>query len=98
MAIHKDLSKPSSIYVCVSTCYAFLELLCLFANKPCLSMVRRNNVPGYEESRQKVDLGFGVFLVLLFVRVFVGFFKKCISRYSKSQLTSGNGRPKDHKS
>lgn len=58
----------------------------------------RNNAPGYEESRQKVDLGFGVFLVLLFVRVFVGFFKKCISRYSKSQLTSGNGRPKDHKS
>lgn len=55
MTIHKDLSKPSSIYVCVSTCYAFLELLCLFANKLCLSMVRRNNAPGYAESRQKVD-------------------------------------------
>lgn len=77
--------------LCISGIVTFL-----FASMPCLSMVGRNNTLGYVESRQKVDSGIGVSLVLLSGRIFFIFFKKHIGRYSKFQLTSGNGRPKDN--
>lgn len=56
----------------------------------------------YVESRQKINSGLGGFLVGFFLggggEVFGFFFRKHIGRHSKSQSTSGNGRPKHYNS
>lgn len=88
MTIHKDLSKPSSMYVCVSTCYALLELSCFV----CLveALWGETTLLGVWNPDKK-QIHVLEFLSCCYLGDYLVFYKKYIGRYSKSWLTSGNG-------